>query len=138
MQKSSWEEVCKQQVAFEAGKDYKIKEEGGDSWLPFPDLPEFAKIRQTWILVRNERPLVPSFRHAPMPDRRSGNKDRNARIVMTYFHPFTLQKNVDLPDLPHASSLRRGEEGWGYALLKWLEGNILSHEARNVIQLFSL
>ena len=92
-------------VSFEGGIDYEIKEEGGESWLPFPAMPELAKIRQTWILVRNERPTVPSFCKAPMPDRKNGNEERNARIVMTYFHPFTLQKDVDNFDVPHVSKL---------------------------------
>ena len=39
-------------VAFRGGQDYLIKEEGGEAWLPFPDVPELSKIRQTWILVR--------------------------------------------------------------------------------------
>ena len=68
--------------AFQGGKDYVIKEEGGESWVLFPDMPELAKIRHTWILVRNERPTVPSFCKAPMPNRKNGNEERNARIVI--------------------------------------------------------
>ena len=67
---------------FQGGIDYKIKEEGGEAWLPFPDVPALSKIRQTWILVRNERPKVPSFCKAPMPDRKTGNEEhivRNSR-----------------------------------------------------------
>ena len=107
-------------VSFEGGIDYEIKEEGGESWLPFPAMPELAKIRQTWILVRNERPTVPSFCKAPMPDRKNGNEERNARIVMTYFHPFTLQTDVENPEVPHVSRLRRQAETWQQALLVWL------------------
>ena len=40
--------------------------------------------------MRNERPLVPSFHKTPMPDRKNEDKERNAMLVMTYFHPFTL------------------------------------------------
>ena len=71
-------------IAFQGGTDYVIKEEGGESWLPFPALRELEQIRHTWILVRNERPKVPSFCKAPMPDRKNGNEERNARIVMTF------------------------------------------------------
>ena len=122
--------------AFEGGKDYLINEEGGESWVPFPDIPVLARIRQTWILVRNERPKVPSFCKAPMPDRKNGNEERNARIVMTYFHPFTLQEDVKNPDVPHVSCLRREEESWEKSLMAWLDGNVLTHEARNAIQNF--
>ena len=113
-----------------------IKEEGGEAWLPFPDVPELSKIRQIWILVRNERPTVPSFCKAPMPDRKNGNEERNARIVMTYFHPFTLHQDFKNPDVPHVSCLRGEEETWEKSLLVWLEGNVLTHEARNIIQNF--
>ena len=104
--------------------------------MPFPAMPELAKIRQTWILVRNERPTVPSFCKAPMPDRKNGNEERNARIVMTYFHPFTLQRDAENPEVPYVSRLRRQAETWQEALLVWLEGNVLTHEARNTIQNF--
>ena len=69
-----------------------------------------------------------------MPDRKTGNRERNARLVITYFHLFTLQENVQHPDVPHVSCLRREHEGWEKALLTWLEGNVLTHEARNTMQ----
>ena len=71
-----------------------------------------------------------------MPDRKNGNEERNARIVMTYFHPFTLQEDVKNPDVPHVSCLRREEESWEKSLMAWLDGNVLTHEARNAIQNF--
>ena len=58
------------QIALLGGTDHEVKEEGGKSWIPFPKTPELEKIRHTWDLVRNERPLVPSFHKAPMPDRK--------------------------------------------------------------------
>ena len=95
-----------------------------------------GKIRHTWILVRNERPKVPSFCKAPMPDRKNDNEERNARIVMTYFHPFTLQKDKENFDVPHVSKLRKQEETWQKSLLICLDGNVLTHETRNIIQNF--
>ena len=73
--------------------DYRIKEESGKTWLPFPNLLEHANIRHTWIWVRNERPSIPSFCKAHMPHKRDGDEERNARITMTYVHPFTLTNN---------------------------------------------
>ena len=125
-------------ITFQPITDCLIKDEGGESWLAFPDIPELQKIRHTWILVRNERPLVPSFCKAPMPNRNSGSEERNARIVMTYFHPFTMQKDIHIEDVPHVSALRGEHEGWEQALLTWLSGNVLTHEARNIIQNFFL
>ena len=52
-------------IALIGGTDYEVKEEGGQSWLPFPKTPELEKIRHTWILVRNERPKVQRFIKLP-------------------------------------------------------------------------
>ena len=83
--------------AFLRGTDYLVKEEGGQSWIPFPNTPDLEKLRHTWVLVRNQRPFVPSFHKAPMPDRTNADKERNAMLVMTYFHPFTLFENKTAP-----------------------------------------
>ena len=123
-------------MTFVGGVDYEIKEEGGADWLPFPNLPELAKIRHTWIIVRNERPSIPSFCKAPMPRKHEGNEERNAQIVMTYLHPFTLQTPSKDKNIPHASKLRRGETSWVTAMTTWMEGEILTHESRNYIQNF--
>ena len=85
--------------------------------------------------MRNERPFVPSFHKAPMPDRSNADKERNAMLVMTYLHPFTLLKNESV-DVPHVSELRRGNDKWETALVQWLAGNVLTYEARNFIQNF--
>ena len=111
-------------IALVGGTDYEVKEEGGTSWIPFPKLPELEKIRQTWVLVRNERPLVPSFHKAPMPDRKNQDRERNAMLVMTYFHPFTLCKNGNV-DVPHVSDLRQKKDSWETALVTWLSGCLL-------------
>ena len=123
-------------VQFVGGRDYVIKEEGCSSWIPFPNIRELDNIRQTWILVLNERPKVPSFCKAPMPDRKRHDQERNARIVMTYFHPWTLQEELHIFDVPHVSCLRRQHESWEQTLLVWLNGNVLTHEARNTVHFF--
>ena len=111
-----------------------MKEEGGANWLPFQDVPTLAKIRHKWILVRNERPKIPSFCRAPMPDKRNRDEERNARIVMTYVHPFTLQESVVDELIPHASRMRRGCESWTAALSMWFNGEVFTHESPNYIQ----
>eukprot|EP00973_Karenia_brevis_P075924 10548685-Karenia_brevis.AAC.1 len=65
-------------VQFLAGVDYRVKEEGCEMWLPFPDLPSLKNIRHSWILVRNARPRNPSFHHAPMPKHNTLHEERNA------------------------------------------------------------
>ena len=71
-----------------------------------------------------------------MPDRKKGNEERNARIVMTYFHPFTLQEDLRNLNVTHISCLRRDTETWEESMLVWLVGNVLTLEARNLIQNF--
>ena len=137
---TGWEKIAKRKygsnVPLLEVQDYMIKEEGGINWLPFPNLPTLQTIRHKWILVRNEQPKVPSFCKAPMPDKHNQVEERNARIVMTYFHPFTLQDSVVDDTIPHASDLRRGSECWTTALSTWLDGNVLTHESRDYIQNF--
>ena len=70
-----------------------------------------------------------------MPDRTNADKERNAMLVMPYFHLFTLVKNKSI-DVPHVAELRRGNVKWETALLQWLAGNVLTYEARNVSQNF--
>ena len=117
-----------------AGEDSVVKEEGGANWLPFPDVSASAKIRHKLILVRNERPKIPSFCKAPMPDKRNRDEERNARIVMAYVHSFTLQESVVDELIPHASRMRRGCESWTAAPTTWLNGEVLTHESQHYIQ----
>ena len=70
-----------------------------------------------------------------MPDRSNADKERNAMLVMTYFHQFTLLTNESV-DVPHVSELRRGNDKWETALVQWLAGNVLTQEVRNLIQNF--
>ena len=45
----------------EAGVDYRVREGGGEDWVPFPDLPETERFRHQWVMVRRTRPVVPVF-----------------------------------------------------------------------------
>ena len=119
-----------------AGQDYVVKEEGGDDWLPFPDLPSLQKIRHTWMVVRNERPKNPSFHGAPMPKRKLGNEERNALITMTYFHPFTLHKDEADEHVPHVQHLRGSKMTWEEALKDWFANKVLCSESQRFIQNF--
>ena len=42
------------------GYDYEVKE-GGDEWMPFPDVPSCQHLRHTWVLQRRRRPKAPCF-----------------------------------------------------------------------------
>ena len=50
-----------------AGIDYAVKEEGGTSWMPYPDLPTTQHFRHTWVITKRPRPVAPLFIGAPVP-----------------------------------------------------------------------
>ena len=55
---------------------------------------------------------------------------------MSYFHPWTLRSADADEHVKYAGSLRSSGESWQDALHKWLDGNILSHEAQRYIRNF--
>ena len=79
--------------------------------------------------------MVPVFEACPMPKHQSSQVERNARIVMTYFHPWTLNEDVgrQFPDVPHARALRRGSVLWAEGLESWWEGGLLCDESRQYV-----
>jgi hypothetical protein len=84
------------------GVDYMIKDAGCPwcSWLPLPDNEFTQTCRHTWVFVRCKRPRDPCFAHCPMPRRGSDEVDRNAALVMTYFHAFTLNPEMSAQHVP--------------------------------------
>ena len=46
-------------MSLQPGFDYVVKD-GDLDWLPYPDTESCAEIRHTWILVRNNRPKLPT------------------------------------------------------------------------------
>ena len=83
--------------------DYVIKEVNADnncSWAPLPDNDFTSAWRHNWVFVRNNRPTDPNFLGCPMPRRGSDQTERNAALILTYFHPFTLNPSVADTDVP--------------------------------------
>jgi len=120
----------------QGGIDYVIKEEGGDFWVPFPRRKEMERIRHEWILVRNDRPRNPSFHGCPMPRQNAASVERNALLLMAYFHPFTLLENESDDNCPELHALLKGADSWDSAMRKWLQGNVVSAESQRFIQNF--
>eukprot|EP00959_Pyramimonas_sp_CCMP1952_P196476 4108018-Pyramimonas_sp.AAC.1 len=71
-----------------------VKEGGGVDWVPYPETDGRAHLRHTCVLKRNKRPKAPTFFGAPVPRGRPGEAERSARIVMAYFHPWTLRPDA--------------------------------------------
>ena len=75
------------------GIDYIVKEQGGVDWLPLENAPGTASLRHEWILERRRRPMTPHFKGCPLPKHQPGATERNAKITMAYFHPWTLRED---------------------------------------------
>lgn len=88
-----------------AGEDYTVKDGTGEAWIPFPDVAATLRFPHTWIMVPLRRPVVPVFGGCPMPEHRAGNTERNARIILSYFRPWTLDGASAMAHVPHASAL---------------------------------
>jgi len=108
----------------QAGRDYEVKD-GGVDWVAFPRHAATKQFRHTWVLVRKKRPEVPTFFGAPVPRHSSGEHQRAAAIVMSYFHPWTLREGDADEHVKYAGGLRASDESWQDAMQTWLDGNVL-------------
>jgi hypothetical protein len=131
--KRAWEKPDLQ-----AGKDYKIKDipPKDANWFPFADTPFTSVYRHTWVLVRRRRPDDPTFRSCPMPRRGECEMERNAALIMTYFHPFTLNPDWNTEDVPFLGQMCAHGDSWHSSMLYWFDGHILSEESKRYIQNF--
>ena len=120
-----------------AGIDYRIKEHISETydWVPLPENERTEAYRHDWVFKRNRRPCDPSFAHCPMPRRGIDQKDRTAAIVMTYFHPFTLNPNMGDCDVPFLGHLCEASN-WHDSLRNWCDGRVLCEESKRYLDNF--
>ena len=120
------------------GIDYRVRDEPPENadWIPMPETDATVKHRHTWVFERRPRPVDPSFIHCPMPRRGAGEQERNAAIILTYFHPFTLNQACATEHVPFLGHLCSVNGSWHQTLLHWLDGHILCEEARRHVSNF--
>lgn len=101
-------------------------------------LPTTSSRRSTDIhgCLRCKRPCDPSFAHCPMPRRGSDEVDRNAALVMTYFHLFTLKPEMSAEHVPFLAGLCPEDKTCNDSLRFWLNGRILTEESNKYIRNF--
>ena len=98
---------------------------------------EYTKdYRHDWIFERNIRGRDPTFAHCPMPRRGADQQERNAALIMTYFHPFTLDPSASTDHVPFLGSLCKAGATWHESLLRWFDGRVLSHESKRYVDNF--
>ena len=121
-----------------------MKDEGGESWLPYPEGPSTDHFRHIWVIQRRACMHAPAFIGAPIPHRRPGETERAAMITMTYFHPWTLRAADELDGhvdeqqsvVPYAGNLRPQDATWEVTLSMWLDGNVVSQESARYVHNF--
>lgn len=118
------------------GIDYLVKAFGGDDWVALEDVPAMSSFRNQWILQRRRRPMAPHFKGCPLPRHHAGAAEQNAKLTMTYFHPWTLRPAWSDRHVPSAQELRGECESWSSALTQWLDGNIISLESKRFVSNF--
>ena len=117
------------------GIDYIVKS-GGLDWVCFPDIPSTQHFRHEWVLRRRRRPVAPVFLGSPVPRHGRGTAERSAAIVMSYFHPWSLQSAVACDYVPLASALRPEGSSWQEVLAQWLSCGLLCEESKRHVSNF--
>ena len=108
------------------GTDYKVKEGDGLTWVCFPDVASKQHFRHVWILQRRKRPVVPCFgAGAPVPSQQAKSSERNCRIIMTHFHPWTMRKEDADAVVSHAAALKDAD-AWEASMVSWFRQGVAS------------
>lgn len=119
----------------EAGKDYVVKAGSFTGWYAFPDFASTQHIRHDWVLKRRLRPMVPSFTGSPLPKHHGAAAERNSRLALAYFRPWTMlptladEQVVGLADMKEASS-------WQDVFRNWLASGQVAEHGRRYLQNF--
>ncbi len=114
-----------------------VTNEGGVSWLPYPESASTNHFRHIWLMQRRTRVPAPVFVGSPIPHRRAGETDSAAMITVTYFHPWTLRiQDAEEHFVPHASNLQAQDVTWEDTMSTWLNGNVISQESARCVNHF--
>ena len=102
----------------------------------------YAQFRQTWLLRKRQRPLVPAPEVCPMPNRRK-SKAARCKILSVYLRPWTLFPRAATMEVPflanlhltrHELTLNPEERSEGSMRAAWKEytQQLLPHAFRQV------
>ena len=122
-----------------SGEDYVVKTWDPDkhhTWLPLPDNDYTREFRHDWVLQRNRRPRDPTFAGCPMPRRGADEQERNAALIMTYFHPFTLNPDLCSEHVPFLGNLCVAGKSWHESMRHWFDGRLLCEETKRYVNNF--
>ena len=116
--------------------DYRVKQTGGEDWVPIAETETSKHFCHEWVLVQLRRPRDPTFMKVPMPKTGNAHVNRNAMIIMAYFHPYTSLTTHASEHVPNVADLLGQCADWGKALVHWFDGKVLCQEAKRYIDNF--
>ena len=73
-----------------------------------------------WCLRRKARPQCPQMASAPVPNRTGEDTESNAKMTMTYFRAWTLDKKRSGDKVRYIKHLREPGTTWDRSLRRWL------------------
>ena len=126
-------------VVLMAGRDYEIKGPRGGArheWIALPDNTHTSACRHDWVIVRNHRPKDPTFAACPMPRNGTEEAERSAALILSYFHPWTLNPEAADTNVPFLGELCEAGMSWHDSLLHWFDGRVLCIETKRYVDNF--
>ena len=119
------------------GEDYTVRQpEAEEDWLAFPDRADTAQWRHSWVMRRLPCPVVPVFSGCPMPKAHAGAEEKNAMLVLAYFHPWTLIEEDHCEHVPFVGQLKQGSDSFLGARQEWQRRGVPCEEAARYIRNF--
>ncbi len=119
-------DICQNMVS---GEDYIVKKNGTSLWHPFTDTAETSPLRNKFVFIKNIRPRCPKFISCPLPTRGMSceqTAERSASIILAYFHPFTLRRDMETKHVPTPDTmLTQSESSWSKFMVRWFGGGTL-------------
>eukprot|EP00438_Fugacium_kawagutii_P017484 Skav217980 [mRNA] locus=scaffold496:402099:408191:- [translate_table: standard] len=78
------------------------------------------QLQHGWYLRPRLRPLCPHLANSPVPSKWGDDPERNAKLTLTYFRAWTLNKQRANEAVPHLQCLRDKDGNWEASLRQWL------------------
>ena len=105
-------------------------------WLPFPAHTRTEAWRHSWIMRLLERPVVPVFAKSPLPRSKDSDTERNAMLLLVYFHPWTLIQEHHIERVPFALFIKKDEESFCDVRRRWQSRGVESEDSLIYIRNF--
>ena len=119
------------------GEDYRVKEDSKDPWwVAYPETDATAQFRHTWILQRRQRPRDPTFHGCALPYQSDRDADRTAKIIMTYFRPWTFYDEGADDHVIAVARMCGDAWEWQPELQTWFQGQVLTLQIERCIRNF--